>query len=40
VVKSRLSGKKLDEEKYLKAKNSSFIAKKWVIEKMEELLNI
>jgi len=39
VVKSRISGKSLGEEKYLKAKNSSFIAKKWVIEKMEELLH-
>ena len=40
AVKCRLSGKKLPEEKYLKAKDSSFIAKKWVIEKMEDLLNI
>ncbi len=39
MIKAKTSGKRLKEEIYLKAKNTpSFMAKKWVMEKMEELV--
>lgn len=38
LIKAKTSGGKIKEEIYLKAQKSSFIAKKWIIEKMDELL--
>lgn len=38
ALKCRISGNELDEGKYIRAQNTSFIAKKWVIQKMEALL--
>lgn len=38
LIRSKTAKKPLKEEVYLKAKSSAFIGKKWVLEKMEELL--
>lgn len=38
LIRAKTSRKPLKEDIYLKAKNSSFIGKKWVLQKMEELL--
>jgi hypothetical protein len=38
LIKAKTSGLNMKEEIYIKAKNTSFIAKNWVIEKMDELV--